>query len=652
VRRIRLIVLILGVAAATALLGPPAASASGIYTWDLASDFTATGTGANPDHDPYGGTPWTYVDSASPNPVISYSPSTFQPLNAFSSSTSGHGGLAGWGDSGDASSFVGINPTDSPITDGAVAYPAHAIAVEPGSQRLTAVGWTSPFSKPVVVALAGTVGVDNATCLTGATWSLDQDGNRLLTGSTTLNPSIKAFPTVPPGGSIYLTIAPPLISVDSTCLITNLSLTIAAAGSAPTVTLNTPANGSVVSGGQPAFSGAAETGFGASPHVSVSVYTGSAVGSSPFEVLSATPSGGGFQGQPTAALPDGTYTAQAQQSDILAPPDVGTSAPVTFTVENGGPKVTIKSFGSKPVTTPTPTIKGTAGTASGDGKSVAISLYAGTGENGTPVRTAKGPVGAKGTFSARIGPSLGDGIYTAVASQTSAGATGISQPVTFEVKSKAPALTLAFPAAGESVPTPLPLFLGTAGDAPGDVGTITVTIYKGASAKGRRVGRATTTATGGKWVLLWHHQLSLGIYTVVASQSDNAGHRALTPPHRFLIVPGSRLIGSTVRLSSSGTVSVPINCTAPTGSTCTGEVLIVTQSSFQPSGGPSGRLRLLFQFVRIAGGKTGLAQAKVTPAVARILRAHAPLKVEVTLALRADGHVVGKFSGGSTLRTH
>jgi hypothetical protein len=268
------------------------------------------------------------------------------------------------------------------------------------------------------------------------------------------------------------------------------------------------------------------------------------------------------------------------------------------------------------------------------------------------VRTATGTVGRKGTFSARIGPSLGDGIYTAVASQTSAGATGISQPVTFEVKSKAPALTLAFPAAGQSIPTSLPLFLGTAGDALGDVSRITVTIYKGASAKGRRVGRATTTASGGKWALLWHNQLSLGIYTVVASQSDNAGHTALTPPHRFLIVPGSKVIGSTVRLSSSGTVSVPIDCIAPTGATCAGDVLIVTQSSFRPSGGPSGRLRLLFQFVRIPGGTTAAAKAKVSRAVARILRAHAPLKVEVTLALKADGHVIARFTGGSTLRTH
>jgi hypothetical protein len=98
-------------------------------------------------------------------------------------------------------------------------------------------------------------------------------------------------------------------------------------------------------------------------------------------------------------------------------------------------------------------------------------------------------------------------------------------------------------------------------------------------------------------------------------------------------------------------VSVPISCLAPQGTTCAGDILIVTQSKFQPTaGGPLGRLRLLFAFVKIPAGKTVVVSAKVSGAVARILRHAAPLKVEVTVSLKANGKVTSKLTGGSTLR--
>ena len=56
VRRPRMIALLAGTVALAALWLPPAALA-GTYTWSMPGDFTVTG--ANPDHDHYGATPWT-----------------------------------------------------------------------------------------------------------------------------------------------------------------------------------------------------------------------------------------------------------------------------------------------------------------------------------------------------------------------------------------------------------------------------------------------------------------------------------------------------------------------------------------------------------------------------------------------------------------
>jgi hypothetical protein len=197
----------------------------------------------------------------------------------------------------------------------------------------------------------------------------------------------------------------------------------------------------------------------------------------------------------------------------------------------------------------------------------------------------------------------------------------------------------------------LPIFSGTAGTSPGDSSTVTVTLYKGGSAKPKAIGKVTATANGGQWFVVWPHQLPLGLYTARAAQSDNAGHTSLSAAHRFLIVPGSKVIGRTVTLNASGTVSVPITCLAPRGMTCAGDVLIVTAGKFQPtSGGPLGPLRLLFEFVQVPGGHTVLAHAKVSRAVARILRHSAPLKVDVTLALKTGGRLIAKLSGSATLR--
>src|SRR5262249_19802367 len=160
----------------------------------------------------------------------------------------------------------------------------------------------------------------------------------------------------------------------------------------------------------------------------------------------------------------------------------------------------------------------------GDESTVAVAVFAGRGANGTPIRFLIATVNAKGRFAAKVTPALDDGTYTAVAAQRGRVAAGISQPMSFTVKANAPFVTLTTPAAGASIPSPLPYFSGTSASAPGDSNTITVTLYKGPSVRGKRLGRVTATASDGKWGVLWPHQLPLGLYTVQASQSDNAHH--------------------------------------------------------------------------------------------------------------------------------
>jgi hypothetical protein len=101
--------------------------------------------------------------------------------------------------------------------------------------------------------------------------------------------------------------------------------------SPPAVSLTDPANGSSVNTGAPTFAGSAGTAGGDLPMVTVNVYSGSAAAGSPVETLTTTASGGAWSAPASPALSDGTYTAQAQQSDSDG--NVGLSLATTFMVD-------------------------------------------------------------------------------------------------------------------------------------------------------------------------------------------------------------------------------------------------------------------------------------------------------------------------------
>ena len=213
---------------------------------------------------------------------------------------------------------------------------------------------------------------------------------------------------------------------------------------APVVTLATPADGSSTNDSTPTFSGTAGTAFGDSTTVTVKVYAGPAPSGTPVQTLSATrDSFGAWSIDASDPLATGTYTAQAEQSDLgenvglsnantfdvtlndITPPDITLSTPVNGALTNDS----------------TPTFSGTAGTAAGDLPTVTVNVY--QGPNRTLVQSRSTIAGPGGAFSVDASPALGDGTYVAQADQSDAfGNTGHSADHTFTVDTTPPDTTI------------------------------------------------------------------------------------------------------------------------------------------------------------------------------------------------------------------
>ncbi len=295
---------------------------------------------------------------------------------------------------------------------------------------------------------------------------------------------------------------------------------------APTVTLTAPANGSSTNNNKPTFSGAAGTATGDQSAITVKIYTGTGTGGTLLQTLTATASAGSWSVAPTTALAEGTYTTQASQSDTAA--NTATSGANTFTVDTTAPLVTLTApANGSYVATTTPTLSGAAGNATGDSTTVTVKIYNGTGTGGSIAQTLTATrSGAAWTTTA---VTLGLGTYTAQASQAdTAGNTANSSANAFTVDTVdtvAPSVTLTAPANGSFTNISSPNFSGTAGTATGDVATITVKIFAGATATGTPVQTLATTASGSAWSVTPTTPLTPdGSYTAQVLQSDNAGN--------------------------------------------------------------------------------------------------------------------------------
>lgn len=201
----------------------------------------------------------------------------------------------------------------------------------------------------------------------------------------------------------------------------------------PLVSLTAPVNGSTINDNRPAFSGAAGTATGDLSTITVNIYSGTSATGTPVQTLTTTASGGHYSVQPATALDQGTFTAQASQSDSAG--NTGLSSTSTFTIDTTAPLVSLTApINGSSTNNNQPTFSGTAGTASGDLSTITVNIYSGNSATGTPVQTLTTSADANGNFSVGAIATLNDGTYTAQASQSdNAGNTGTSTANTFTI---------------------------------------------------------------------------------------------------------------------------------------------------------------------------------------------------------------------------
>jgi hypothetical protein len=300
----------------------------------------------------------------------------------------------------------------------------------------------------------------------------------------------------------------------------------------PQLTIESPANESVIAIPTPSFSGATND---ESDELVLDIYAGTDLETLPLQTLPAPFPGAAWSVGPASPLPDGTYTAVAIQNNGL---ETGTSSPVTFTIDTPLPSVGVSSpVNDAYLNSSQPTFSGSADDESEDDSSVVVSIYAGSSASGSPEHTLA--VARTGTSwsTESSGPHLADGTYTVQASQSDvAGNTGESEPVTFTVDTTPPVVSLSSPADNAFLNSSEPMFSGGAGNENGDDSSIVLSIYAGSSASGSPEQTVEVTRTGTSWSTESSGpHLADGTYTVQASQSDVAGNTGKSEPVTFTV---------------------------------------------------------------------------------------------------------------------
>jgi hypothetical protein len=212
----------------------------------------------------------------------------------------------------------------------------------------------------------------------------------------------------------------------------------------------------------------------------------------------------------TSPLPEGTYTAVAEQSETLGLAEPERSNPRTFTVDTTAPTVSLEPIAT-PTSDATPTLGGEAGEAPGD-LNVRVTI-----KSGATVVASKEVTASGGRWSLTA-PHLADGTYEAEASQSDeAGNEGPRATRTFTVDTVPPTVTLNQP------PTPsnntTPSFTGFASETT----PVEIEIYAGTSASGTPVASASAEGNGSNWASgATSPALTSGRYTAVAVQSSPA----------------------------------------------------------------------------------------------------------------------------------
>jgi large repetitive protein len=274
------------------------------------------------------------------------------------------------------------------------------------------------------------------------------------------------------------------------------------------VTIESSPGGTTTNNTTPTFSGSTSD---TTDDVTLNIYSGTAAKGPPAQTLATTlpPAGGTWSLSVTSPLEEGTYTAQAEQTELAGLGEVDFSAPVTFTVVTASPTVTLTG----PPKLSKVTKPSFSGEASDTTEVVVHILNAANEQVGSA--TAKP---TSGTWSTSGESALADGSYTAYATQASSvgNPEGKSSSVEFTINTASPKVTLNQPKSPSNDTTPS--FTGTASDTT----QVTVRIYSGPNAKGTVVSEATAAGNGGAWSSGEASPvLSSGEYTAVATQPSS-----------------------------------------------------------------------------------------------------------------------------------
>jgi peptidoglycan/xylan/chitin deacetylase (PgdA/CDA1 family) len=348
---------------------------------------------------------------------------------------------------------------------------------------------------------------------------------------------------------------------------------------APAVTLTQPANGASLVTPTPSFAGVAGAATGDSASVTVKVYAGSSASGTPVQTLSATrQADSSYAVNASAALAEGTYTAQAEQQD--AGGNSGSSSANTFTISDATPPIVTltQPANGATVASATPSFSGVAGNASGDSSLVSVKVYAGSTATGTPVQTLSANRQADSSYSVSASAPLAAGVYTARADQQDAlGNTGFSSANTFTVPdTTAPVVTLSQPANGATVTTQLPTYTGSAGAATGDSATVTVRVYSGSSASGTPVQTLSATRQASSYSVTGTAALAFGTYTARAEQQDVSGNTGLSSANTFTISDATAPVVTLTAPANGAALTTAVPNFAGVAGSATGDLATVT----------------------------------------------------------------------------
>ncbi len=286
-----------------------------------------------------------------------------------------------------------------------------------------------------------------------------------------------------------------------------LTLAMGAVASASALTMTSSPGGTTTGNTTPSFAGTTED---LVDPVSVQIFKGPGAEGKAVRTLTTSTPLGSSEWSLTVQEPlaDDEYTALAEQTEVGGLGQRNTAGPVTFTIDTKRPQVVLDPLALSNNTHPS--FSGTAN----ESKPVTVTVYSGSTAGGTPLTSVEAPVSG-GTFKTPpVGATLLEGQYTAVASEPSSipdVKAGESEPVTFEVHTKPPSVSLEPVTARSNVTEPK--LSGTASDSK----PVTVHVWEG----GSEVAKASSPVSGGAWSATVHLSHGQHSYTAYATEPSS-----------------------------------------------------------------------------------------------------------------------------------